>query len=74
MDLASIYVVSTYHPRQQIMENLQRKYGTDLTSEFVTVPELLGGLRVRVGVGVGVGVGEGEGPTVRLTIGAYGPS
>jgi F-type H+-transporting ATPase subunit delta len=31
------------------MSSLQRKYGTDLTTEFVTTPELLGGLRIRVG-------------------------
>ncbi|MFL6232669.1 MAG: F0F1 ATP synthase subunit delta, partial [Thermoanaerobaculia bacterium] len=33
--------------RQQILENLKRKYGSDLTSEFIVTPELLGGLRVR---------------------------
>ena len=35
--------------RSQIMASLQRKYGTDLTTEFVVTPELLGGLRIRVG-------------------------
>ena len=35
--------------REQILENLKRKYGADLTSEFIVTPELLGGLRVRVG-------------------------
>jgi F-type H+-transporting ATPase subunit delta len=35
--------------RSQIISSLQRKYGTDLTTEFVVNPELLGGLRIRVG-------------------------
>src|SRR3954452_282543 len=35
--------------RSQIVASLQRKYGTDLTTEFVITPELLGGLRIRVG-------------------------
>jgi F-type H+-transporting ATPase subunit delta len=35
--------------RSQIMASLQRKYGADLTNEFVVTPELLGGLRIRVG-------------------------
>ena len=35
--------------RQQIVASLQRKYGNDLTTEFVVNPELLGGLRIRVG-------------------------
>jgi F-type H+-transporting ATPase subunit delta len=33
----------------QIVDHLQRKYGQDLTTDFVVNPELLGGLRVRVG-------------------------
>jgi F-type H+-transporting ATPase subunit delta len=32
-----------------IMQNLIRKYGPDLTTEFVVDPNLLGGMRVRVG-------------------------
>ena len=32
-----------------IAENLRRKYGSDLTTEFNTNPDLIGGLRVRVG-------------------------
>lgn len=32
-----------------IAENLRRKYGDDLTTEFKTNPSLIGGLRVRVG-------------------------
>jgi F-type H+-transporting ATPase subunit delta len=35
--------------RSQIVSSLQRKYGNDLTTEFVISPELLGGLRIRVG-------------------------
>jgi F-type H+-transporting ATPase subunit delta len=33
----------------QIVENLKRKYGQDLSAEFVITPELLGGVRIRVG-------------------------
>lgn len=33
----------------KIVSNLKRKYGDDLTAEFVVNPELLGGMRVRVG-------------------------
>jgi F-type H+-transporting ATPase subunit delta len=35
--------------RSQITASLQRKYGSNLTTEFVQSPELLGGLRIRVG-------------------------
>ena len=34
---------------RQIVENLKRRYGPDLTTEFVVNPELLGGMRIRVG-------------------------
>lgn len=33
----------------QIVARLKRKYGGDLTAEFIVDPTLLGGLRVRVG-------------------------
>jgi F-type H+-transporting ATPase subunit delta len=33
----------------EIAENLSRRYGSDLTTEFVVNPALLGGMRVRVG-------------------------
>ena len=33
----------------QILANLKRKYGSDLTAKFVVNPELLGGMRIRVG-------------------------
>jgi F-type H+-transporting ATPase subunit delta len=35
--------------KSQITASLQRKYGSDLTTEFAITPELLGGLRIRVG-------------------------
>src|SRR5947207_1960651 len=35
--------------QQQIVENLKRKYGSDLTARFAVNPELLGGMRIRVG-------------------------
>src|SRR3954467_8517683 len=34
---------------QQIVDNLKRRYGNDLTARFVVNPELLGGMRIRVG-------------------------
>ena len=40
MDLATISELAT---------NLKKKYGSDLTTEFVVNPELLGGMRIRVG-------------------------
>jgi F-type H+-transporting ATPase subunit delta len=33
----------------QLVENLKKKYGSDLAAEFVVNPELLGGMRIRVG-------------------------
>jgi F-type H+-transporting ATPase subunit delta len=33
----------------KIIENLKKKYGNDLTTEFVVNPQLLGGMRIRVG-------------------------
>lgn len=32
-----------------LVENLKRRYGSDLTTRFVVNPELLGGMRIRVG-------------------------
>jgi F-type H+-transporting ATPase subunit delta len=29
--------------------NLKKKYGSDLTTDFVVNPQLLGGMRIRVG-------------------------
>ena len=34
---------------QQMVANLKRRYGNDLTARFVVNPELLGGMRIRVG-------------------------
>ena len=33
----------------QISHDLARRYGVDLTTDFATNPELLGGMRIRVG-------------------------
>ena len=33
----------------KIIENLKKRYGNDLTTEFVVTPQLLGGMRIRVG-------------------------
>jgi F-type H+-transporting ATPase subunit delta len=33
----------------QIVTNLRARYGDDLTTEFRTNPELLGGLRIKIG-------------------------
>jgi len=33
----------------RVLQNLKRKYGRDLTTEFVVNRELLGGMRIRVG-------------------------
>jgi F-type H+-transporting ATPase subunit delta len=35
--------------RSEIVANLKRKYGDDLSTEFQVDPQLLGGMRVRVG-------------------------
>ena len=32
-----------------VIENLKKRYGDDLTTEFVVDPQLLGGMRIRVG-------------------------
>jgi F-type H+-transporting ATPase subunit delta len=33
----------------ELVANLKKKYGSDLTTQFVVNPELLGGMRIRVG-------------------------
>jgi F-type H+-transporting ATPase subunit delta len=33
----------------ELAANLRKKYGSDLTTEFLINPELLGGMRIRVG-------------------------
>ena len=34
---------------QTVVDNLKRKYGQDLTTEFVVNPDLIGGMRVKIG-------------------------
>ena len=34
---------------RDVVDNLKRRYGADLTTRFVVNPELLGGMRIRVG-------------------------
>jgi len=33
----------------ELVSNLKKKYGSDLTTEFIVNPALLGGMRIRVG-------------------------
>jgi F-type H+-transporting ATPase subunit delta len=33
----------------KVIENLKKRYGNDLTTEFAVNPQLLGGMRIRVG-------------------------
>jgi F-type H+-transporting ATPase subunit delta len=33
----------------KLIENLKKRYGSDLTTEFIINPRLLGGMRIRVG-------------------------
>ena len=35
--------------RAELIANLKKKYGGDLTTEFVINPQVLGGMRIRVG-------------------------
>ena len=48
---AQIETASEMDPATQseVVTNLKKKYGSDLTPEFVVNPELLGGMRIRVG-------------------------
>jgi len=48
---ARIETASEMDPATQseVVSNLKKKYGSDLTPEFVINPELLGGMRIRVG-------------------------
>jgi F-type H+-transporting ATPase subunit delta len=48
---ATIETASELSPEagEEIVANLKRKYGGDLTARFVVTPELLGGMRIRVG-------------------------
>ncbi|HJW37679.1 MAG TPA: F0F1 ATP synthase subunit delta [Candidatus Udaeobacter sp.] len=44
----------------ELVTNLGKKYGSDLTTEFVVNPELLGGMRIRVGSDVWDGTVRGR--------------
>jgi F-type H+-transporting ATPase subunit delta len=48
---ARIETASEMDPATQseVVTNLKKKYGSDLTPEFVVNPHLLGGMRIRVG-------------------------
>ena len=48
---ARIETASEMDPATQseVVTNLKKKYGSDLTPEFLVNPELLGGMRIRVG-------------------------
>jgi F-type H+-transporting ATPase subunit delta len=48
---ARIETASEVDPATQseVITNLKRRYGSDLTTEFAVSPELLGGMRIRVG-------------------------
>ena len=48
---ATIESASELNPdvASDLVGNLKRKYGPDLTTRFVVNPELLGGMRIRVG-------------------------
>ena len=48
---ARIETASEVDPKatSNVIENLKEKYGSDLTTEFVVNPQLLGGMRIRVG-------------------------
>ncbi|HEY2569612.1 MAG TPA: F0F1 ATP synthase subunit delta [Candidatus Udaeobacter sp.] len=35
--------------KSELINNLKKKYGGDLTADFVVNPQLLGGMRIRVG-------------------------
>jgi F-type H+-transporting ATPase subunit delta len=48
---ARIETASEMDPATQseVVSNLKKRYGSDLTPDFVVNPELLGGMRIRVG-------------------------
>ena len=46
--------------REQIVNNLSRKFGQGLTTEFTVTPSLVGGLRIRVGSDVWDGTVSGR--------------
>ena len=48
---ARIETASAVDPEtsSKVIANLKKKYGNDLTTEFIVNPQLLGGMRIRVG-------------------------
>ncbi len=46
--------------RSELVANLKKKYGSDLTADFVVDPRLLGGMRIRVGSDVWDGTVRGR--------------
>jgi F-type H+-transporting ATPase subunit delta len=48
---AQIETASEVDPEatSKVIENLKKRYGNDLTTEFVVNPQVLGGMRIRVG-------------------------
>lgn len=46
--------------RSELIANLKKKYGGDLTTEFVINPQVLGGMRIRVGSDVWDGTVRGR--------------
>jgi F-type H+-transporting ATPase subunit delta len=48
---ATIETASEMAPEasEQLVRNLKRKYGLDISTQFIVNPELLGGTRIRVG-------------------------
>ena len=46
--------------RSEILANLKKKYGNELTAEFLVNPQLLGGMRIRVGSDVWDGTVRGR--------------
>jgi F-type H+-transporting ATPase subunit delta len=46
--------------RSELVADLKKKYGNDLTAEFVVDPQLLGGMRIRVGSDVWDGTVRGR--------------
>ena len=48
---ATVETSNEIHPamRSEIADNLKKKYGNDLSTEFHVDPQLLGGMRIRVG-------------------------
>ena len=46
--------------RSELVANLKKKYGTNLTAEFAVDPQIVGGMRIRVGSDVWDGTVRGR--------------